>query len=117
MKPLGTVAYSVGACPHSLDRNNLTNDGDDMSGIVAVAKALKSNSSLTSIRRVEAATKPLSTVAYSVSAPWHFAHPKPLLISHIHSVSGNSMFAEGAKPFTKMLERNTTIQSIQCAAR
>ena len=85
--------------------------GDDMTGVAAIAEALKVNKTLQSI---EYAAKIQTSL---VDGCEHFTPSAPTdAKSLVCSVADNYFMAEGAKFFADMLKVNQTLQSVKYAA-
>ena len=102
------------ALAHSLNGNNLTNFGSDMSGILKLAEALP-HSQLTSLRWP---TSPLNfawtfvpLLAFA-SAAYDVSHHA---LSLLCSLAGNGLRAEGCKAVAAVLDK-TQITSLKCAS-
>ena len=108
---------------NSLSDNKLTNHGMDMSGIIQLAEALKTNEGLTSLKY---ARPPPTFSIWQLSAA-HSSADACLLLSRARSLDKNQLCgldfmgrgtysAEGIVAISEMLKVNTTLQSIRCAA-
>ena len=92
---------------HSLDNNNLTYFGQEMSGVLQLAESLKVNSSLTS----------LSYVPPSLNSSPKRQQPLTPGLTLICRLCTNFLEAKGAKHVADAIATNTTLKELEYALR
>ena len=111
---------------HSLGYNDLTDRGKDMTGVTAIAEALKVNKTLQSIEYAakiqtsfrtgcEPFTPSVPHDGVNNSQHWHVSRPADALIC-VRSLSRNGLEAWAAKYLSDGLKENKGLTALECAA-